>query len=110
MKPLFSGCGTALVTPFQKDGKIDFECFKRLIENQLKNCIDALVIAGTTGEGSTLTVDEKLMLFEHAVKTVNKRVPVIAGTGSNSTSCALNLAKMAEKQYTLDGKIFPSKT
>ena len=97
MEPLFSGCGTALVTPFKKDGEIDFECFIKLIEFQIDSGVDALIVSGTTGEGSTLTVEEKLILFDLAVKTVNKRVPVIAGTGSNSTSFALNLAKEAEK-------------
>ncbi len=97
MKPLFTGCGTALVTPLRKDGKIDFECFIKLIEFQIANGVDALIICGTTGEGSTLTVEEKLQLFYSAVKTVNKKIPVIAGTGSNSTSFALNLAKEAEK-------------
>ena len=97
MKPLFFGCGTALVTPFKKDGEIDFECFIKLIEFQIDSGVDALIVSGTTGEGSTLTVEEKLQLFDLAVKTVNKRVPVIAGTGSNSTSFALNLAKEAEK-------------
>ena len=97
MKPLFFGCGTALVTPFKKDGEIDFECFIKLIEFQIDSGVDALIVSGTTGEGSTLTVEEKLQLFDLAVKTVNKRVPVIAGTGSNSTSFALNLSKEAEK-------------
>ena len=97
MKPIFTGCGTGLVTPFKKDGKIDFECFIKLIEYQIRNGTDALIICGTTGEGSTLSVDEKLMLFDIAVKTVKKRIPIIAGTGSNSTSFALNLAKEAEK-------------
>lgn len=97
MKPIFEGCGTALVTPFKKDGEIDLECFIKLLEFQIENGVDALIIAGTTGEGSTLTVEEKLFLFDCAVKTVNKRVPVIAGTGSNSTSFALKLAKEAEK-------------
>ncbi len=97
MEPLFSGCGTALVTPFKKDGEIDFECFIKLIEFQIDSGVDALIISGTTGEGSTLTVEEKLQLFDLAVKTVKKKIPVIAGTGSNSTSFALNLAKEAEK-------------
>lgn len=97
MKPLFSGCGTALVTPFKKDGEIDFECFIKLIEFQIDSGVDALIISGTTGEGSTLTVEEKLQLFDLAVKTVKKKIPVIAGTGSNSTYFALNLANEAEK-------------
>ena len=98
MRPLFSGCGTALVTPFRKDGEIDYDCFKKLIEFQISNGVDALIICGTTGEGSTLTVEEKLNLFDVAVKEVNGRIPVIAGTGSNSTSFALNLGKEAEKR------------
>ena len=97
MKPLFIGCATALVTPFLKDEEIDFQCFKKLIEFQISKGVNAIVICGTTGEGSTLTVDEKLKLFETAVNTAEKRVPIIAGTGSNSTSFALNLAKEAEK-------------
>lgn len=96
MKPIFMGSGVALVTPFRKDGKIDFESFIKLIEFQIANKTDAIIVCGTTGEGSTLTVDEKLILFDLAVKTVNKRVPVIVGTGSNSTSFALNFAKQAE--------------
>ncbi len=96
MKSIFIGCGTALVTPFHKDGKIDYECFIKLIEFQISNGTDAIIVCGTTGEGSTLTVEEKLKLFEVAVKTANKRVPIIAGTGSNSTSFALNLGKEAE--------------
>lgn len=97
MKSVFTGCGTALVTPFKNDGEIDFECFIKLIEFQIKNKADALIISGTTGEGSTITVEEKLSLFDVAVQTVKNRIPVIAGTGSNSTSFALNLAKEAEK-------------
>lgn len=97
MKPIFTGCGTALVTPFKKDGEIDYDCFVKLIEFQIRNGTDALIICGTTGEGSTLSVDEKLMLFDVAVQTAKKRIPIIAGTGSNSTSFALNLAKEAEK-------------
>lgn len=97
MKPVFIGCGTALVTPFKKDGKIDLECFIKLIELQIESGTDAIIVCGTTGEGSTLTVDEKLLLFDAAVKTADKRVPIIAGTGSNSTSFALNLAKAAER-------------
>lgn len=97
MKPIFTGCGTAIVTPFKKDGEIDYECFIRLLEIQIKKHIDAIIVCGTTGEGSTLTVEEKLKLIEKASEVINKRVPLIAGTGSNSTSFALNLAKEAEK-------------
>lgn len=98
MKSLFSGSCTALITPFLNNGEIDYETFGKLIEFQIENETKALVICGTTGEGSTLTVEEKLHLFDVAVKKARKRVPVIAGTGSNSTSFALNLAKEAEKR------------
>ena len=98
MKSLFSGSCTALITPFLNDSEIDYETFGKLIEYQIENETKALVICGTTGEGSTLTVEEKLHLFDVAVKKARKRVPIIAGTGSNSTSFALNLAKEAEKR------------
>ena len=98
MKPIFIGSGVAIVTPFDKDGKIDFETFKTLIDNQIINKTDAVIVCGTTGEGSTLTVDERLELFDFAVKRIDGRVPVIAGTGSNSTSFTLSLAKQAETQ------------
>ena len=98
MKSLFSGSCTALITPFLNNGEIDYETFGKLIEYQIENETKALVICGTTGEGSTLTVEEKLHLFDVAVKKTRKRVPIIAGTGSNSTSFALNLAKEAEKR------------
>ncbi len=97
MTPLFIGSGVALVTPFDKDGKINFAKFKELIEFQIANKTDAIVVCGTTGEGSTLTVSERLKLFETAVETINNRVPVICGTGSNSTSFTLDFAKEAEK-------------
>lgn len=97
MTPIFIGSGVALVTPFDKDGKINFELFKELIEFQIKNKTDAVVVCGTTGEGSTLTVEERLKLFSVADGVINKRVPLICGTGSNSTSFSLELASEAEK-------------
>ena len=97
MKPIFVGSGVALVTPFNEDGKIDFDVFSRLIEFQILNKTDAIIVCGTTGEGSTLTVDERLKLFDVAVRQVSGRVPVIAGTGSNSTAFSVELMKEAEK-------------
>ena len=97
MNPLFIGSGVALVTPFDRDGKINFRLFKKLIENQIANKTDAVVVCGTTGEGSTLTVEERLELFAAASETIRKRVPLICGTGSNSTSFTLNVAKKAEE-------------
>lgn len=104
MTPLFIGSGVALVTPFDKDGKINFGLFKKLIENQIANETDAVVVCGTTGEGSTLTVEERLKLFSVASETIKKRVPLICGTGNNSTSFTLEVAKRAE-EYDIDAHL-----
>lgn len=97
MKPVFTGSGVALVTPFGKDEKIDFNTFEKLIEFQIANNTDAIIVCGTTGEGSTLTVDERLSLFRFAAEKIKGRVPLICGTGSNSTSFSIDVAKEAEK-------------
>jgi len=96
LKPVFTGSGVALVTPFGKDEKIDFDVFEKLIEFQIANNTDAIIVCGTTGEGSTLTVDERLALFRFAAEKIRGRVPLICGTGSNSTSFTLEVAKEAE--------------
>ncbi|NAO99913.1 4-hydroxy-tetrahydrodipicolinate synthase [Halomonas sp. MG34] len=88
---------TAMVTPFDHTGEIDYDQTDILIEYLLENGTDGLVIAGTTGESPTLSVDEKVNLFKHVVKVVKKRVPVLAGTGSNSTAASIQLTKEAEK-------------
>ncbi len=95
--PLFVGCATALVTPF-RGGDVDMEAFVRLVRRQLAAGVDALVVCGTTGESSTLTDREKSRLFTAAVREVHaspRRIPVIAGTGSNNTARALELSRMA---------------
>lgn len=97
MKPIFVGSGVALITPFDKDGQIDFKQFKKNIEFQIRSATDAVIVCGTTGEGSTLSVDERLKLFTVAASQVGKRIPVIGGTGSNSTFFTLDLAKKAEE-------------
>ena len=97
MNSVFVGVGTAIVTPFDKDGQIDFERFSKLIEFQIANKTNAIIVCGTTGEGSTLSVKERLELFSCAVSQVHGRVPVIGGTGSNSTFFTHDLAKEAEK-------------
>ena len=97
MNSVFVGVGTAIVTPFDKDGQIDFERFSKLIEFQIANKTNAIIVCGTTGEGSTLSVKERLELFSEAVNQVNGRVPVIGGTGSNSTFFTFDLANEAEK-------------
>ena len=96
---MFKGVATALITPFTDDSeKVDFSAFQRLVDFQIRNSADALVISGTTGESPVLTRDEKIALFEKAVKTADGRVPIIAGTGSNSTEEAVIKSNDAEKQ------------
>ena len=92
---IFEGCGTAIVTPFTKDG-INFEEFKKLLENQVENKVDAIIVCGTTGESSTMTKEERKETIKFAIDTVNKRTKVIAGTGSNNTSDAIEMSKYAE--------------
>lgn len=93
-KTVFTGIGTALVTPLTPDG-IDYESFGRLIDWQINEGINALVVCGTTGEGSTLTDEEHRKAIDFSVKRAAGRVPVIAGTGSNDTAYALELTKHA---------------
>ena len=91
---VFTGAATAVVTPLNKNG-VDYEAFERLIEWQISEGIDAIVVAGTTGEGSTLTDEEHRQVLKFAVDKIAGRVPVIAGTGSNDTSYAIDLTKYA---------------
>ena len=92
--PIFLGAATALITPFS-GGSIDFNALGELIEYQLKNSIDALVVAGTTGEASTLNEEEYKSLVRFSVEKISGRVPVIVGTGSNDTAKAQKLTKIA---------------
>ena len=92
--PIFRGVATALVTPTTENG-VDYEALGRLIDWQIEEGINALVIAGTTGEGSTLTVEEHKEVIRYSVQRVNHRIPVIGGTGSNDTSTAIELTKSA---------------
>lgn len=92
----FGRVSTAMVTPFDNKGNIDFQKTSQLIEYLIDNGSDSLVVAGTTGESPTLSTEEKVALFRHVVKTVNGRIPVIAGTGSNNTYASIELTKKAE--------------
>lgn len=94
---VFKGAATALVTPFNPDASVNFECLEKLVKSQIQNNIDALVICGTTGEKSTLRYQEHLKVIEVATKTADKKVPVIAGTGSNDTVYSVELCNDAEK-------------
>ena len=91
---IFTGIATALITPFTENG-VDFDAYGRLIDWQIENGVDALVAAGTSGEGSTLTMDEHKEVIRYTVKRAAGRVPVIAGTGSNCTLDAIELSKSA---------------
>ncbi len=93
-KTIFKGIATALITPFSEDG-INYEQFGKLIDWQIDSGINALVVAGTTGEASTLTDDEHRDAIAYAVKRADGRVPIIAGTGSNDTGYALDLTRCA---------------
>lgn len=94
-KILFRGCGTAIATPFTKDG-VNFEEFKKLLEFQIQEGADAIIVCGTTGESSTMTKQEKKDTIRFAIDTVAKRIPVIAGTGGNNTKEAIEMSQYAE--------------
>ncbi len=101
-KTLFTGAGVAIVTPFNTDGSVNFTALGNMLEYQIANDTDAIIICGTTGEASTLTDDEQIDVIEYTVKKVDKRIPVIAGAGSNDTAHGINLCKRCE-QVGADG-------
>lgn len=96
-KRVFTGAATALITPMNKDGSVNFERLFSLVDEQVKGGIDALVICGTTGEKSTLNYEEHVRVIETAAKANAGRVPLIAGTGSNDTVYSVGLCEDAEK-------------
>ena len=94
---IFTGAAIAILTPFNEDNSINYERFGEMIDYQIENGTDALVVCGTTGEASTMTDEEHLECIRFAVERAAKRVPVIAGTGSNDTAYAITLSQEAEK-------------
>lgn len=96
-KTIFTGCATAIATPMNADGSINYDEFGRMIDYQIENSIDGLVICGTTGESATMTDEEHREVIRYGIERVNRRVPVIAGAGSNDTAYAVELSKEAEK-------------
>lgn len=96
-KRVFTGAATALITPMNKDGSVNFERLSSLVDEQVKGGIDALVICGTTGEKSTLNYEEHVRVIETAAKANAGRVPLIAGTGSNDTVYSVGLCEDTEK-------------
>ena len=93
---IFKGAAVAMVTPFKDNNEIDYEELNRLIDFNIENGTNAIVITGTTGESSTLSDEEHKRAIKHTVEYVNKRIPVIAGTGSNDTEYAVQLSQYAE--------------
>ncbi|MDP7977944.1 4-hydroxy-tetrahydrodipicolinate synthase [Bacillus multifaciens] len=94
----FGTIATAMVTPFDKNGNIDFAKTTKLVNYLIDNGTTSIVVGGTTGESPTLTSEEKVALYRHVVSVVDKRVPVIAGTGSNNTHASVELTKKAEEE------------
>lgn len=93
---IFKGCGTAIVTPFTRDG-VNFEEFGKLIENQIENKVDAIIVCGTTGESATMTEQERKETIKYAIKRIAKRTKVVVGTGSSNTKTAIEMSKFAEE-------------
>lgn len=93
---VFKGAGVAIVTPFKENFEVDYERFAALIEYQITNKTDAIIVCGTTGEASTLSDEEHIEVIRFCVEKVNGRIPVVAGTGSNSTQTAIFLSKEAQ--------------
>ena len=94
---VFTGAGVAIITPMNADGSINYEEFGRIIDFQIDNGTDSIIVCGTTGESATMTDEEHVECIRYCVERVNKRVPVIAGTGSNDTKYAVDLSVEAEK-------------
>ena len=94
---IFKGAGVAIVTPMTADGEVNYEVLGEMLEAQIAGGTDAIIISGTTGESATLSEEEHSAVIRYAIKKVNKRIPVIAGTGSNCTATAIKLSKEAEK-------------
>lgn len=93
---IFEGCSTALITPMNSDGSVNYEKLTQLVDSQIKDGVNALVICGTTGESATLSGEEHINVIKEAINAAAGRVPIIAGTGSNDTAFALELSKEAE--------------
>ncbi len=95
--PIFTGCGVAIVTPFNEDTSVNYDALAKLLDFHVENKTDAIVICGTTGESATLTQKEHADVIKFTCDYVNHRIPVIAGTGSNETAYAIELSQDAEK-------------
>ena len=99
---IFKGAGVAIATPFYENGEVNYDEFGRLIEFQIENGTDAIIVCGTTGEAATMSEKEHMDVVKYCIDKVAKRIPVIAGTGSNCTQTAIELSKIAQ-EYGADG-------
>lgn len=104
---IFEGAGVALITPFKENGEVNFEKLEELVEEQIAGGTDSIIACGTTGEASTMTHEEHLDVVKYVCEVTKKRIPVIAGAGSNSTDTSVYLSKEAEK-YGADGLLLVS--
>ncbi|WP_124066088.1 4-hydroxy-tetrahydrodipicolinate synthase [Clostridium sp. E02] len=104
---IFEGAGVALITPFKESGKVNYEKLEELVEEQIVGGTDAIIACGTTGEASTMTHEEHLDVIKYICEITNRRIPVIAGTGSNCTDTAVYLSKEAKK-HGADGLLLVS--
>ena len=95
-KILFKGCGTAICTPFDENG-VNLKEFERLVEFQIQNDVDSIIVCGTTGEASTMTMEEKIATIKCAVNTSSGKIPIIAGTGGNNTKQVIETSKIAQE-------------
>ena len=95
---LFEGAGVALVTPFKENGEVNYEKLEEIVEEQIAGGTDSIIACGTTGEASTMTHEEHLEVIEYICRVTKKRIPVVAGTGSNCTETAVYLSAEAEKR------------
>lgn len=104
---IFEGAGVALITPMNEDGSVNYNKLEEILEEQIAGGTDCIIACGTTGEASTLTIEEHLDVIKRTIEIVNKRIPVIAGTGSNSTETAVDFSKEAQ-EYGADGVLVVS--
>ena len=104
---IFEGAGVALVTPFKENGEVNYEKLEEIVEEQIAGGTDSIIVCGTTGEASTMSHEEHLDVVGYVCKVTGKRIPVIAGTGSNCTETAIYLSKEAEK-FGADGLLLVS--
>lgn len=104
---IFEGAGVALITPMNEDFSVNYDKLEEILEEQIAGGTDCIISCGTTGEASTLTIEEHLDVIKRTVEIVNKRIPIIAGTGSNSTETAVEFSKEAQ-EYGADGVLVVS--